>query len=245
MAYHLINNVIVMRDGVILDNPFYKRKLNSRVITWLIKYQSEVKKYISRFFNNQRGVNLDDAFSFVLDYFLTSKNRDFKVNYFEDENYSIESYIYYLLSNHILKSYAKLIYTENSHKQAILDESEKSIYFGVTTNQLITYDNYNLEIVNVSSDFEELVIIFNKLFKVNDKEFIFDFFFYSVLNNQSLSNTIKQLSEKYEYPLTTYYKELKKESNAANVMYTLVKNISKELLSKGVTKEELVKRKEC
>ena len=90
-----------------------------------------------------------------------------------------------------------------------------------------------------------LLIILNKLFKVNDKEFIFDFFFYSVLNNQSLSNTIKQLSEKYEYPLTTYYKELKKESNAANVMYTLVKNISKELLSKGVTKEELVKRKEC
>lgn len=241
MVYHLVNNVLVVRDGYILDNPFYKPKFKSRVVSWLVVNQTEVKRYIYSYFN-RNDISIEDVFAYVLDYFLV-ENRDFNSSFGKTNDYSIEAYVYYLLKHNILKAYMK---EKVSKKEvSLLVESEKDFHSGVNLDSLSTssnsYDRYNLgeEVENDYENFITLTFMFDDYFKIYDESFVFDFFFYSLLNDKPLTDSINYLTGKYPYDVGVLYKHLKNNPN--NLMYTIVKDLGLKLKNEELTKENLIR----
>lgn len=243
MVYHLVNEVLIIRDGYIIDNPFYKPKFKSRVVSWLVANQTEVKRYIYGYFN-QNDLTVDDVFAYVIDYFLV-ESRDFNKSFGTTDNYSIESYVYYLLKNNILKAYMK----EKVGKKevSLLDETEKTGYKGVNIESLSlpSYSSYDLYSLGdkTENDYEKfitLTFMFDDYFKIYDEDFVYDFFFYGLLNDKPLTDSISYLTKNYNYDASLLFKQMKELQN--NLMYTIVKDLGLKLKNKELTKENLIRR---
>lgn len=105
----MVNNQVMIQNGVVVNNPFSHRLEMSHAAQWLIENQTQVKKKLGYWFRElyvyAYGGNVEDCFGYALDYFTESKRRAFRKGYFgKDSTYSVKNYclsqLYYVVQNY-------------------------------------------------------------------------------------------------------------------------------------------------
>lgn len=106
----MANNLVVIQNGVIVNNPFSQRLEMSHATQWLVENQVQVKKKIGYWFREMYvyayGGNVEDCFGLAIDYFTESKRRAFRKGYFGKEStYSVKNYclsqLKYVVQNYV------------------------------------------------------------------------------------------------------------------------------------------------
>lgn len=107
----MANNIIVIQNGSIVNNPFSHRLELSHTSQWMVANKKAVTSRIGYWFREMYvasyGGNVDDCFGYAIDYFTESKRRAFRKSYFGKEStYDVRSYCFSQLK-YIVQNYLK------------------------------------------------------------------------------------------------------------------------------------------
>lgn len=106
----MANNNVIIRNGVIVNNPFSQRLEMSHTAQWMIQNKSLVMSKIwfwfEEFYATSYGGNAEDCFGYGIDYFTESKRRAFRKSYFgRDTTYDVSKYclsqVRYIVLNYL------------------------------------------------------------------------------------------------------------------------------------------------
>lgn len=92
-----------------MDNPFKLRYVRTQASQWILLNEEQVKRSLAKHLNkvNKIGVSLEDCFVYCLDYFMR-ENKVFTFHYSDDDEYTIEKYIFGNLK-HVVTEYSRLL----------------------------------------------------------------------------------------------------------------------------------------
>lgn len=84
----LVNNLLVIRNGEIVGNPFHYRLERSEVIQWVIENRQKVYARIKTRIYSLTGYSnhIDDCYGFLLDTLYTQNRLPFNKKYFGDDS---------------------------------------------------------------------------------------------------------------------------------------------------------------
>lgn len=96
-GHFVVDNLVVLKDGKIDDNPFSKSISSSLASTWILENESLVKQKLAvALLGQSLGVHeVDECFDFAVFYFLEKKKREFDPGYWGDEassTYTLDIY---------------------------------------------------------------------------------------------------------------------------------------------------------
>lgn len=240
---YIYNEEVVIRNGLIINNPFVKKIIIPNTVIWIFSNQMDVIK-LSKFWLNQFNayyVNVNDVLGYIIDYFYNGE--DFKKNLsYSDSDYNIGSYVIGKLK-YIIQTYIK----EIEYIKPILDKSEINSGFIGSYNELYTYDTSTMELDEETLEyFEYLNEIFNDLDDYKDyfisygyiafniKEFIFYSFLDSTDKKYSKEDKIEYVSSKMNVPkelVSSIFKDMKKLYSKKNrVILNLYEDIEELLI---------------
>ena len=151
------NDVVVIQNGIITNNPFIFRLEKSITSQWMIENRGKVLSRISFYFREYYGVgyggNEDDCFGYAVDYFMESKKRAFRPSYFgHATTYSVEQYCLSHLK-YIVRNYLKGL-NGGLNVQAIVTTGEKEICRGGLVDETLEIDQLSVEDMVLIRDVE-------------------------------------------------------------------------------------------
>lgn len=86
---------LIIKDGVIIDNPFSYSISSSQASMWVIAHEDKVKPAISKYLKTYNiAGDVEDCYNYVIHYFIEKNSREYIFNYFGDEfnGYDISMY---------------------------------------------------------------------------------------------------------------------------------------------------------
>lgn len=161
-GYCVIDNLVTLKDGKIVGNPFSRSIRTSLSATWLLNNESLVKQkiaYVMKY--HGLGVHeVDECFSYAVFYFLEDDERDFRAEYWGDETsttYTIEIYCLSAITN-IVYHYRNEMKKRMKSEVHLIDRDKDSD--APMPKRCISYDVLNgssFEEVKGGFGFEEVV----------------------------------------------------------------------------------------
>lgn len=98
--YYKINKKLTLIDGMFDHNPFFDEVRVTRASMWVLHNKKQVVSKIYRTLRQPGmpkmgyGVTPEDIYTYILDFYLTTPDKDFQVNYYgEDSGYRIAQYV--------------------------------------------------------------------------------------------------------------------------------------------------------
>lgn len=86
---------LIVKDGIIIDNPFSYSISSSQASMWVISNPEKVKPAIDKLLRSYNiGGDVEDCYNYVVHYFIEKNSREYIFNYFGDEfnSYDIGMY---------------------------------------------------------------------------------------------------------------------------------------------------------
>lgn len=144
----LANDIIVIQNGVITNNPFIFRLEKSLTSQWMIanrkKVIGRIKFLFREYYGEGYGGNIDDCFGYAVEYFMKSKRRAFRRMYFGQEStYDVQQYCFsqlkYIVRNYLKDINGKLVV------QPIVNADEKESSRGGMVDETLAIDQMCVE----------------------------------------------------------------------------------------------------
>lgn len=142
----VVDNLVVLKDGKIDDNPFSKSISTSLASTWILENEPLVKQKLAvTMLGQSLGVHeVDECFDYAVFYFLEKKKREFNPGYWGDETsstYTLEIYclsqlpqIVYYYRNRVMERHNKELHLIERDKDSGEAMPKKCISYDVLNN---------------------------------------------------------------------------------------------------------------
>lgn len=167
----IVNDCVIIQNGLIIGNPFYSKLTSNSTVEWIVKHKNEVRKSIIFWLNQYKflksGIDIDDCFDYILNYFLENPEKEFKEKFFgEDSDYTIKEYIKLYIRLCVM-NYIRIYIKEMQYRVNVKTENEHYLENNILYTSIDTSDSSQelKEYDSVISDKYQQFLEYDNLFE--------------------------------------------------------------------------------
>lgn len=136
--YIYVNDKFLMTDGEFVENPFFNKYRVTRVVGYMMANPERVKGMIWRImresgYRRYVGQTIDDIYGYTMDFHSQRLTTEFRPNYFNDDSYKIEQYIWKALRQGVQSYNQRKLLNKKTQEDNIVDSEEEEFYHSNTT----------------------------------------------------------------------------------------------------------------
>lgn len=155
--YIYVNDKFLMTDGEFVENPFFSKYRVTRVVGYMMAHPKRVKGMIWRImresgYRRYIGQTIDDIYGYTMDFHSQRLATEFRPNYFNDDSYKIEQYIWNAVRQGVQSYNQRKLLNKKTREDNIVDSVEEE-YFRTNTTAGRTLVAMELETSRTELDY--------------------------------------------------------------------------------------------